>query len=72
MLYEQTNPMYIYMYNVLHLYLNLSSSKSTGAPMYLNIKAITFMILLAVSWSCAYTVVQTPNDIESPTPPHNS
>ena len=60
------------MYNVLHLYLNLSSSKSTGAPMYLNIKATTFMILLAVSWSCAYTVVQTPNDIESPTPPHNS
>ena len=66
------NKSYVRMYNVLHLYLNLSSSKSTGAPMYLNIKAITFMILLAVSWSCAYTVVQTPNDIESPTPPHIS
>ena len=40
------NKSYVHMYNVLHLYLNLSSSKSTGAPMYLTIKATTFMILL--------------------------
>jgi len=47
------NKSYVHLYNVLHMYLNLSSSKSTGAPMYLNIKITTFNILLVVSFSCA-------------------